>query len=310
MSANNRWDGLITLRDGDTVAAIAPALGANCVAFAVDGRAVIEPVPGPDALRAGAAPAGCPVLFPFPGRVAQGRYTVGGREYTLPLNVDNGRDHRHGLVTHRPWRVARRDAASCTCVVDDAMLTPAERAGYPWPFALTLTWRVAPGRLRADVTVENRGDEALPFGFGLHPYLAAPPDAVVRVPAASAWPLAAGMMAGDRQPAGGPWPWAALAEAASLLLTDLPPGTVEATAGATAIRFPGDRFGEVVVYRPPARPAVCVEPWTSVAGAANLLPPGAPHGLLLLPPGATWDAWVELALAPLGSPPTSGGGPA
>jgi galactose mutarotase-like enzyme len=49
-----------------------------------------------------------------------------------------------------------------------------------------------------------------------------------------------------------------------------------------------------VVYRPPERASVCVEPWTSVAGAANQLEPGAPHGLVRLPPGARWDAWVEI----------------
>ena len=91
-----------------------------------------------------------------------------------------------------------------------------------------------------------------------------------------------------------PRAWAALEPGASLLLTGLPPGDVEATAGETAVRFPGDRFGEVVVYRPPERASVCVEPWTSVAGAANQLEPGAPHGLVRLPPGARWDAWVEI----------------
>ena len=94
----------------------------------------------------------------------------------------------------------------------------------------------------------------------------------------------------------GAWRWDELEPGASLLLTDLPPGTVEATAGDTVVRFPGDRFGEVVVYRPPAgRAAVCLEPWTSVASAANLLAPGTPHGLLRLAAGAAWEAWAEIS---------------
>ena len=286
---------LITLSAGDTRALVAPGIGANCVAFESDGRPIIEPVPSLDELRAAPSRGGCPILFPFPGRVAGGRYRFDGRDYQLPLNAPAEATHLHGFAPRARWRVASQDAATCVCVVDHSLLTEADARGYPWPFALAVRWSVAPGRLRADVRVENPGSGDLPFGFGLHPYLVAAPDAVVQVPASEQWPIAGNVMAGPPGPTTGSWPWASLEPGASLLLTGLPTGTVEATVGDCAVRFPGDRFGEVVVYRPPDRAAVCVEPWTSVAGAANLLEPGAPHGLLRLPPGAAWQAWVEIS---------------
>ena len=289
-------DELIALSAGDTGASIAPNIGANCVAFEIGGQAIVEPVADLAGLRTAPTHGGCPILFPFAGRVRDGRYRFDGRDYQLPLNAPGERMHLHGFAPGARWRVASRDAASCVCLLDQTMLAPEERRGYPWPFALTVRWSLAPGRLRADVRVENTGDSDLPFAFGLHPYFAVAPDTAVRVPAAAQWPIAAGFMAGPAEPTAGAWHWDELEPGASLLLTDLPHYTVEATAGDTIVRFPGDRFGEVVVYRPPAsRTAVCVEPWTSVAGAANLLAPGEPHGLLRLLPGAAWEAWVEIS---------------
>ncbi len=284
--------GGIALRAGDTSAVIDPAGGANCLAFRSGARDLIEPAPVLDAARANPTRWGCPLLFPFPGRIAGGRYGVAGRAYRLPLTAPAGRVHLHGFAPRRGWRVRDRGADSCACALDHELLAPEEARAYPWPFALIVRWSVRPGLLRADVTVANPGNDPLPFGFGLHPYLAVAEDAIVRVPATQAWPHREGIPTGPPAPAAGPWPWAALEPGASLLLTGLPQAAIEATAGDIALRFPGDRLGEVVLYRPAGRAAVCIEPWTSVSGAASLAP-GAPHGLVSLPAGATWDAWVE-----------------
>lgn len=159
----------IALRAGDTEATIAPDAGANCLALRVGERDVIERVPTPDAALAEPTHWGCPILFPFPGQLVGGRYRVAGQEYHLPLNSPDGHKHSHGFAPRRPWRVAHRDAASCVCVFDRAGLAPEEAAAYRWPFRLTVRWSVQPGLLRADVRVENPGDEALPFGFGCTP---------------------------------------------------------------------------------------------------------------------------------------------
>jgi aldose 1-epimerase len=286
--------GLITLRAGTTRACVAPGVGANCVAFDVGGQAVLEPVPSPDNALAGPAAAGCPVLFPFPGRLVGGRYRLDGHDYDLPLNAPDGLAHSHGFASRHPWLVRRQDETSCECLLTGAALTPEEARAYPWPFTITLTWRVRPGVLRAAVRVENPGSAALPFGFGLHPYLVAQETTAIRVPARQEWPNSGGVCTGPPRPTRDTWAWSALSPGASILLTDLPQAIVTATVGPVAIRFPGEQLGEVVLYRPPRRAAVCVEPWTSVSGAAATTTPGAPHGLVMLPPDAAWQTWVEL----------------
>ncbi|HEY3110180.1 MAG TPA: hypothetical protein VGL23_15565, partial [Chloroflexota bacterium] len=194
-------------------------------------------------------------------------------------------------ASSRPWRLLERRPDACACRLEGG-----GGDDYPWRFRLTARWRVSPGLLGLGLVVENLDQDDMPFGLGLHPYLVVGSDALVELPAAAAWPHEGGIPSGPPAPAGGPWRLADLPPGSSTLLTDLPDGDVAARAGGALLRWPGDRFGEVVLYRPPDRPSLCVEPWSSVSSAAAR-PPGARHGLVRLPPGAAWRAWLEIAPA-------------
>jgi aldose 1-epimerase len=279
---------LIWLRSGEAEAAVAPGLGASCLSFRVGGRDLLEGPPSPEALAARPNGYGCPILFPFPGQLEPARLRLLGREVDVVANAPSGR-HGHGFASARPWRVIDRGPDSCACRLEGG-----GGDDYPWRFRLTARWRVTPGLLGLGLVVENLDHDDMPFGLGLHPYLLVEPDASVDLPAAARWPHRDGIPAGQPTPTGGPWRWADLAPASSTLLTDLPAGDVEASLGAARLRWPGDRFGEVVLYRPPDRPSLCVEPWTSVSSAAALVEPGARHGLIRLAPETAWRAWLEI----------------
>ena len=45
------------------------------------------------------------VLIPFPGRVADGRYSFDGQTYQLERNDKEGPNAIHGFVRAMPWRV-------------------------------------------------------------------------------------------------------------------------------------------------------------------------------------------------------------
>lgn len=287
---------LVTLQAGDSLALIAPTTGANCIAFGVGTRNIMESPHRPDELVSVPARAGCPVLFPLTGRLREGKYRFDGEERRMPLNGPGGAFHQHGLVSRRRWRLTDRGVGSCTCVFDQSLLEPEERESYPWPFALILRWSITPGCLRADVRVENPGLRDLPFGFGLHPYLLAPLDAAVDAPATLRWPTEANTLVGAPQPALGPWSAQVLQPDTTIFLTGLPTDTVNARVVDLVVRFPGDRFSQLVLYRPPGRPSVCLEPWTTAPGAAALIDAGRRHGLLRLQPATAWSAWMEIAL--------------
>jgi galactose mutarotase-like enzyme len=283
---------LISLRAGDTEATVVPSVGANCSAFRVGGQDLLEAPPSLAALTARPTGYGCPILFPFPGQLEPGTLRLLGRDVLVTANSPSGR-HGHGFASARPWRVVERGADACACQLDGG-----GGDEYPWRYRVTARWRVSPGMLGVGLVVENLDREEMPFGLGLHPYLPVGADAVVEVPSAGQWPHEGGIPTGPPSTSHGPWRWSELGAAGSTLLTGLPEGDVEARAGEVRLRWPGDRFGEVVLYRPPPdRRSVCVEPWTSVSSAAARLEPGAPSGLVRLAPQAVWRAWMEVAPA-------------
>jgi aldose 1-epimerase len=280
---------VISLRAGDTEATIVPSVGANCSSFRVAGTDLFEAPPSLAALVARPTAYGCPILFPFPGQLEPATLRLLGRDVLVTANSPSGR-HGHGFASARPWLVVERGSDWCVCQLEGG-----GGDEYPWRYRLTARWHVSPGLLGVGLVVENLDDAEMPFGLGLHPYLPVAADATVEVPSTGQWPHDGGIPTGPPSVGHGPWRWSELEAASSTLLTGLPAGDVDARAGEVRLRWPGDRFGEVVLYRPtPDRQSVCIEPWTSVSSAAAQLEPGAPAGLARLAPHATWRAWMDV----------------
>ncbi len=160
----------------------------------------------------------------------------------------------------------------------------ATRPHYPFAFTLSLELRLEPGALAITAVVRNTGapgSPAMPFAFGLHPYLAVP-----ALPQAGLTGLPAHAL---DQAAGGEAATAALlarlADGVDLLAE--PTGAVALHPGGGAPRVVLEAeppFDLAVVWTDPPRPMVCLEPWTAGRGA---LAPGHPAAArkLVLEPG-------------------------
>src|SRR5690349_8063694 len=87
----------IVLRDrvAGSEVAVVPALGDACVAFRVGGWSVLAEPPDDESLVARTSRYGVPILFPWPNRVAGGRFVFGGREVVVPTK---GEHANHGFV--------------------------------------------------------------------------------------------------------------------------------------------------------------------------------------------------------------------
>lgn len=105
-----------------------------------------------------------PILFPFVGKVYEGKYRIGGKEYAMKT--------QHGF--------ARDMVFACVEKTDDSVthcLTANEqtRAVYPYEFRLSVCHRLLPGkRLSIEWTIENLGEERMYFAIGGHPGFMAP----------------------------------------------------------------------------------------------------------------------------------------
>lgn len=116
------------------------------------------------------------LLVPWPNRIEDGRYELGGRSHQLALDEPERSNAIHGLVRWSEWSVASREAARA---VLEHVLHPSP--GYPFTLGLRVEYSLAQDGLTVRLDATNLGPEPCPFGAGAHPYLAVPGDSVDEV---------------------------------------------------------------------------------------------------------------------------------
>lgn len=305
-------------------AAILLRRGATCVSCVLEGpRGPREVVwAPPDFLSAGAraAAGGIPILCPYPGRLASTAMEFEGRRVVLPPGDAAGRPI-HGLVHDRPWRLVERSGD--TIVARFRLSAEGGSALGAWPadFTLTATWRLRASRL--DLGLELVAHGRMPAALGLHPYhpLAVTAeshvdDCLLELPATLWQPQVdllpvgpprpvANRTRGDGAPIGfpGPVPLAGLVLddpftgfAPTARGGDARPGiaarVIDRRLGAGIVAEWDPVFAACVLYTPPCRRAVCVEPSTVLPGQAAF---DAAAGWRILDAGGAMTAWYALS---------------
>lgn len=109
------------------------------------------------------------VLIPFPGRVAEGRYTFDGQTLQLERNDKEGPNAIHGFVRALPWAVQQVGRSEVTFLVRLDAATYAPR-GYPFSLAIEVRYSLDSQGLTCAFAVRNVGGSASPVGVGFHPY--------------------------------------------------------------------------------------------------------------------------------------------
>ncbi|MBL8570685.1 MAG: aldose 1-epimerase family protein [Phreatobacter sp.] len=141
---------MIELESGDYSAAVSP-FGAELRSWRAGGHELLwQGDPGWWAQSA-------PVLFPIVGWARDGLVRIDG--IARPMGV-------HGFAAQGAFAIdtVARDHVRLTLRETGASL-----AAYPFPFRLTLEYRLAHESLAATVEVENTGARTMPFAVGLHP---------------------------------------------------------------------------------------------------------------------------------------------
>jgi aldose 1-epimerase len=304
---------------GAARAEVWPALGFNCYRWQAKSFELLHA--GPE-LFTGGKPTrhGIPILFPFPNRIRDGRFTWEGRTYQLPLNGPGGKHAIHGFACQRPWRIVGRgadaQAAWLTGEFQGSVDAPDCRQLWPADYRLRVTYRLSAQQLRIEAEVHNPDRTPLPYGLGYHPYFRTHPGAgataeecQVEVLASSYWVLEDMTPTGEIRPVQGardlqrPRPFRdvtvddVLTQLTDRDRGDLPlRGSMRWRSGLSlGVRTSRD-FREIVVFTPPHRESFCIEPYTCATDAINLQQRGVDAGWRVLPPGEKWQGVVELVL--------------
>ena len=99
-----------------------------------------------------------PILFPFVGKVKDGKYRIGENEYTMKT--------QHGFARDRVFTCIEKTEGSVTHCLTDSEQT---RGIYPYEFRLTVCHRLSGKQLAIEWTIENLGEEEMFFSIGGHP---------------------------------------------------------------------------------------------------------------------------------------------
>jgi aldose 1-epimerase len=308
----------IVLRDSASGASaeVAVHLGFNCFRFTAQhaGRPV-EVLYSHPAFSSGTerpSGSGIPILFPFPGRIPGTEFRWQGKTYPLEPGDALG-NAIHGFVLRRPWRVVEQSDTRVVGQFHAWRDDPNLKNRWPADFRITADYSLSGNTLATKYTLENPGDVPLPWGLGTHPYFRVPlggpraDDCLVRLPVSARWELANMLPTGRRLELPDRAAFQAGRRFGDLVLDDVFSGLSfeggmcqaqvhDPAAGCrTTIRF-DSAFRECVVYTPPHRAAICIEPYTCVAGAFGLLDQPIDTGAGVLPPGGRFTAQVEIAL--------------
>lgn len=255
---------------------------------------------------------GVPLLFPFPGRIGGAAYTFRGKIYQLEPGDAFG-NAIHGFVFNRPWRVVEqsdhRVVGEFQAAVDDRSIL--ER--WPADFRIRVSYEVRGRELLSDIRYTNTGDGPLPCGFGTHAYFRLPlaegsdaEQTLVRAPVTQVWEAEQMLPTGRKAPAAGELDLAGGGPLAGrkfdTYFTGLQPDadgrirtrlTDPASRRAVTQTF-DSAFTQCIVYTPPHRQAMCLEPYTCLPDPFRMTAAGHETGWRILAPGEAFETTVRI----------------
>lgn len=241
-------------------------------------------------------------LVPWPNRIRDGRYTFDGVEHQLPITEPARNTALHGLGEGVAWRLVSHGP-------DEVALATTIYPQTGWNAVLEVEIRHAidDGGLTVTATARNVGATRAPYGYGVHPYLAAdlttaelvlPFEQELQVDAVRLLPIALtgvtaehdfreGRVVGETEfdtaltGAGGAW---------EVQLT---------TDRRTVALWADETLPWFQIFTPPTRDALAVEPMTCGPDAFN---EGPTHdGVIVLEPGEETSSRWGIRVAPSGA---------
>jgi aldose 1-epimerase len=305
------------IRDGTgSTATILTGVGFNCFSFAPDlGSQPVEVLWAEPGFGPESDPVlgGIPILFPFAGRLRGTSFTWQGTAYRVPGANSSDGNAIHGFVLNRPWRVVDHAGDRVTGAFQASVDDPALLDQWPADFRIAITYQVSGHSLTGEFEITNPDTRPLPFGFGTHPYFRVPVgqgDAVacrITVPASEYWERAGIHPTGrilpvtpDQDLRHGP-AFGGIAPEGILTGLAASGGTVETSiedpeSGLRVVQTFDDRIRHCIVFTPPHRNGIAIEPWLAVPDLFTLEAQGVASGLTVLAPGDTFSARIAIRL--------------
>jgi aldose 1-epimerase len=306
----------LALRAGDAQIELAPATGGALAGFTYQGIDVLRPTPATVRAERNVRGHACYPLVPYSNRIANARLTFDDHEYRLQKNFGDHPHSIHGIGWQRRWHVdAIEDDRALLSLVHDPKTAPdsatsADGHAWPWPFRATQSFAVAANDggalLTMKLTLTNTGDAVFPFGLGWHPFFVRTGRTEIGFLADAVWQTDATQLPTHRIAIPRDWCFAPQRSPGAGPIDNVFTGW----RGEAKVRDP-DRGIEVeiaadrscsflVVYVPPGRDFLAIEPVTHMTDAFNRAAGGERDtGTRTLRPGEGFSVTMRIFARPL-----------
>lgn len=285
--------------DNGSAFSIVPAAGANVLDLYFKGKNILDGYDSPEALEAGKWGKST-ILFPFPNRLRDGHYSWEGQQYSFPINNAATQNAIHGFVRDEAFEVDKVELTRSHAAILCSLRYEGGLASYPFPFFLELTFVLKADSLALKVKCLNLHRQAIPVGFGWHPYFrltARADDHRMQLPPAQKIEIDDRMI-----PTGARTDYAGFASKKRVGDTFLDNCFAATRAGAYKLTLQhGDTTLQVSaksqecpffqVFTPPHRESIALEPMSCNVDAFH-----NGDGLVRLEPGKTWITSMKVAV--------------
>ena len=236
-------------------------------------------------------------LFPWGNRVRNGKYNFQGVDYQLSINEINFNNAIHGFVSFANFEVVEQEVSEIEAVLTLRYIYKGTQFGFPFPFVLDIQHIFSSDEgLEINYTIKNTGHKAMPMVLGWHPYFKiegeTPDDWQIDFPATHQYKADHQIISGDKVEVD----FKGVIDLKGITLDAVfavePSSKVEAklhspkknmTINVWQEGLKGG-FSFMVVYIPPARDCIAIEPMTGNTDAFN-----SGDGLLVLEAGQTFE---------------------
>jgi aldose 1-epimerase len=292
----------LTLADDVAEVVVLPSLGAGLARYDFIGRGRREPLFRPaEAGEASPFALANILLVPWSNRISGGGFHFANQFHPLEPNAPDEPFPIHGNGFLSAWSVGERGPTR-------AVLSLVSDGPGPFRYQAKAIYALCNGALTMSLSARNRGEAALPFGLGFHPWLPRSADLVVEAGARGVWLEDASHLPAGRLPisARPDWDFSSLRPLPDAWINNV----FEGWNGRARLAWPDRRLtldvaaseelSRYVLYSP-SRDAdfFCFEPITHPVDAHNLEGGPIAHGLAVLSPGA--ELHVSCRFAPQAS---------
>jgi aldose 1-epimerase len=110
-------------------------------------------------------------MLPFPNRIKDGRYAIGGKNYQLVKNFPHEQNAIHGLICDKPFEVLNKNINGKFGEIIFSFQYDELHEGFPFKFETRISCKLVDSEgFVCSTQVINNGDHSMPFGEGWHPY--------------------------------------------------------------------------------------------------------------------------------------------